>query len=257
MDCLQLSQQWAPAAARPGGSGLRSGPEEPCTRGVGKIPSGGPYSAGTTGGKLPPRPRLRSSDARRPRAGHSERKGLIVVETAPLPPGFPPPAEAPRAEDLEVTAATDQHDVSAGAGGDTAREPHPLEAWAEPGPPIEPVISRPLPGSGYLSAAKSAPSPPARSASGNSPGRRSFTHQSAPPSSPRVRTRSRPHVAPLQILVVCSARRSGCGPRRKPRSIGLRRYSPALGFSSRTLNVGSTSTPRLSQPNAHCRWASS
>jgi hypothetical protein len=28
---------------------------------------------------------------------HSERKGLIVVETAPLPPGFPPPVEPPAA----------------------------------------------------------------------------------------------------------------------------------------------------------------
>jgi hypothetical protein len=91
-----------------------------------------------------------------------------VVEVAPLPADFPPPVEAPLAgPDLEeaaggkggapATPPIPQLEVAAPTAPIApARTPHPLEAWAAPGPRIEPVISRPPPGGGYLNATATA-----------------------------------------------------------------------------------------------------
>jgi hypothetical protein len=59
-----------------------------------------------------------------------------MVETAPIPPGFPPPLDV---DTLPV------------------RAPHPMEAWAaEPGTPGEQRVSRILPGGGHITATRGA-----------------------------------------------------------------------------------------------------
>src|SRR5437660_1450100 len=75
-----------------------------------------------------------------------------MVETAPLPAGFDP-IDAATLPPAPVEAAP-----TGAATGPVApvRTPHPLEAWAAPGPPVEPVIRRVLPGGGYLNATATA-----------------------------------------------------------------------------------------------------
>jgi hypothetical protein len=73
-----------------------------------------------------------------------------MVEVAPIPSDFPPPAEAPRAADLEANAVGGDDHISAAA-------PHPLEAWGPPPSPFEQPTRHDLPGgSGYLTATRTA-----------------------------------------------------------------------------------------------------
>jgi hypothetical protein len=71
-----------------------------------------------------------------------------MVEVAPAPPGFEgavTPAAPPQAPDSSAQLET------------AIPDRHPLEAWADPSPAVEPQIIRPLPGgSGYLNATKTA-----------------------------------------------------------------------------------------------------
>jgi hypothetical protein len=71
-----------------------------------------------------------------------------MTEVAPLPADFPKPIDADTLPPAAPEAPT--------APVPPARTPHPLELWTEPGPPIEPVISRPLEGGGYLNTTKGA-----------------------------------------------------------------------------------------------------
>ena len=75
-----------------------------------------------------------------------------MVQVAPLPADFPPPGEAPPAPAPAMDSSAPQLEAAPSPG----RTPHPLEAWAEPGPPVEPVIRRDLYPSGYLTATKTA-----------------------------------------------------------------------------------------------------
>jgi hypothetical protein len=78
-----------------------------------------------------------------------------MVETAPLPAGFDPidAATLPPAPVEAAGSSAPQLEVASSA---PVRTPHPLEAWAEPGPLVEPVIRRVLPGGGYLNATATA-----------------------------------------------------------------------------------------------------